>query len=66
MALTERMKLQFRTEFFNMFNHAQFKTPGNLIFNSNGTYIGSAGAIVATTGEGLGGRNIQFGLKLTF
>jgi len=66
MALTERMKLQFRAEFFNMLNHPQFKTPGNLIFNSNTTYLSTAGSIVSTTGEGLGGRNIQFGLKLTF
>jgi hypothetical protein len=72
MAFTERVKLQFRAEFFNMLNHPQFKTPGNLIFNAPPSptapvpYLATAGSIVSTTGEGLGGRNIQFGLKLTF
>ena len=66
-AFTERMKLQFRAEFFNLFNHPQFGTPNLPLFNSNGTYSGTAGSILQTAGvAGLGGRNIQFGLKLTF
>jgi hypothetical protein len=67
-ALTERMKLQFRAEFFNLFNHPQFNVPGLLVFSSSGAYNVTAGKIVLTDGTvtGLGGRNIQFGLKLTF
>jgi hypothetical protein len=66
-ALTERMKLQFRAEFFNLFNHAQFGLPNNFVFQDNRTYAGTAGVITSTAGiAGLGGRNIQLGLKLTF
>ena len=69
-ALTERMKLQFRAEAFNLFNHPQFGfAPANLTaFSSNGAYSTTAGRITLTDGTvpGLGGRNIQFGMKLTF
>ena len=66
-SLKERAKLQFRSEAFNLLNHPQFGVPNVLLFNSNGTYSGTAGAITITQGGGgLGGRNIQFGLKLTF
>jgi hypothetical protein len=66
-AITERIKLQFRTEAFNLLNHAQFGLPSLPIFQSNRTYSGSAGVITSTAGTpGLGGRNVQFGMKLTF
>ena len=29
--LTERLDLQFRAELYNVFNHAQFLTPGGII-----------------------------------
>jgi hypothetical protein len=64
-AFTERTKLQFRAEFFNVFNHVQFGLPALAVFDS-GNYSGSAGALSFTSSPGLGGRNIQFGLKLTF
>jgi Carboxypeptidase regulatory-like domain len=49
--LTESIRLQFRAEFFNIFNHAQFQTPsGNinssvfgLITNANDPRIGQLG-----------------------
>ena len=63
----ERVALQFRTEFFNLFNHANLSLP---IVDFNGTF----GAITETPdvtagnprlGEG-GPRVIQFGLKFLF
>jgi len=65
-SLTETVKLQFRAEFFNLFNHANFGTPSIAIFQSDRTYSGSAGVVANSNNPGLGGRNIQFGLKLVF
>jgi hypothetical protein len=66
----ERLQLQFRAEFFNIFNHPNFALPSNVI--SPGT--APAGLItqtpdVAQGNPGLGGggpRVIQFGLRLQF
>jgi hypothetical protein len=54
----EGMRVDFRTEFFNLFNHAQFGTPG-ADFNSPATF----GAINTTVNNP---RVIQFALKLAF
>ena len=54
--ITERFDLQFRGEFFNIFNHAQFLTPGGIL----GT--GSFGQVPGT----LPGRIGQLSLKLAF
>ena len=40
--ITERVKFEFRAEFFNLFNHANFTNPG-IINNGNGTFAGGAG-----------------------
>ena len=56
-ALTERVKLQFRTEMFNLFNHAQFDLPNTAIGNPN------AGIITSIVGTP---RQIQFALRLSF
>ena len=55
--ITERWKLQFRSEFFNAFNTVSFANPVNLLSSAN------VGQIVATT---TGPRVIQFALKLSF
>src|SRR5271157_380736 len=55
--LTERMKLQFRAEFFNIFNHAQFLTPSGNI-SSPSTF----GVITNANPPRIG----QLGLKLLF
>jgi hypothetical protein len=55
--ITERVNLQFRSEFFNAFNHAQFGEPDGKI--NDGPNFGVVG------GAGLP-RIIQFALKLTF
>ncbi|MGH9839430.1 MAG: hypothetical protein ACREEM_11675, partial [Blastocatellia bacterium] len=55
--ITEGLKLQFRTEFFNLFNTPQFDLPNAAIG------AGNAGTITAIVGTP---RQIQFGLKLVF
>jgi len=55
-AINERQSLQFRTEFFNAFNRANFSVPG---VNLGGGF----GQIVSTATEA---RIIQFALKYRF
>ena len=55
--ITDRVKLQLRTEFFNLPNHPQFDLPNA----SLGTAV--AGTISGTVGTP---RDIQFGLRLAF
>jgi hypothetical protein len=59
-SLTERLKLEFRSEFFNVFNHAEFQNP----VSGSGTSITSDqfGQITSTYAP----RIIQFALRLTF
>lgn len=57
----ERTTLQFRAEFFNLFNRANFGIPVQGAFTANGQVRGDAGRITSTTTNA---RQIQFGLKL--
>jgi len=60
---TERTKLEFRSEFFNAFNHASFANP---VFPNTQYAVlesGSAGQILTTS---TGPRVIQFALKFNF
>lgn len=61
--ISENFNVQFRAEFFNVFNRANFQSPiaNSTIFNQDGTPVGGAGAINATTTDP---RQIQFGLKI--
>jgi hypothetical protein len=61
--ITERINLQFRGEFFDVFNHPNFGNPGNTVT------AGSFGTITSTrfpTGDFGSSRQIQFALKLLF
>ena len=60
--ITERLRLQFRMEFFNVLNHPNFGTPNPIVFSS-GTFSPTAGLITATATTS---RQIQLGLKLMF
>lgn len=60
---TEEKQLQFKAEFFNLLNHANFQFPGRNVINSDGTYNGSAGRITSTTTSS---RQIQMSLKFVF
>jgi hypothetical protein len=65
--IKEQMRLQFRAEFFNLFNHANFALPNASVFlqanNGGATVNPTFGKITATTTSS---RQIQFALKLLF
>jgi len=58
--ILERLNLQFRAEFFNLLNHANFNTPNAITFTPTGVSP-TAGLITSTSSSS---RQIQFGLKL--
>ena len=63
--LTEKVRMQFRAEFFDIFNHANFGQPGRT------AQVGSTsfGVITNTrfpTGDSGSSRQIQFAMKLLF
>jgi hypothetical protein len=55
--INERLKLEFRTEFFNLFNRVQFADPG--------TSLGSPQFGIVTSAMNLS-RLVQLGLRLSF
>ena len=63
--IKENLNLQFRAEFFNVFNHSNFESPINnsTLFSQDGSPTGGAGAIDLTS---TANREIQFALKLIF
>jgi hypothetical protein len=59
----ENLRLQFRTEFFDLFNHANFGQPGNVVGTPG------FGRITNTrfpTGESGSSRQVQFGVKVLY
>ncbi len=63
--LTERMNLQFRAEFFDIFNQANFGNP-NLTFVPGSATFGVIRNTRFPTGDFGSSRQIQFALKLQF
>ena len=61
--IKERLDLQFRAEFFNIFNHAQFLTPGGITGFSGGVATSTTFGQVPGT---LPGRIGQLSLKLNY
>ena len=57
--ITESKTLQFRAEFFNLFNQVMFNAPGSTV---SSTGFGLIGSTVPGTNE----REIQFGLRFIF
>jgi Carboxypeptidase regulatory-like domain len=72
MQLTERFRLEFRTEIFNIFNHPNFNAPnfggnGVVAVSGSGNYTSSSfGEIGSTRDAPYDPRQIQFALKLYF
>ncbi|MEG9435739.1 carboxypeptidase regulatory-like domain-containing protein [Edaphobacter sp. HDX4] len=73
--ISERVRTQFRAEFFNVLNHTNFATPNPVVFTSGptqGSAANQTAAIVASptagviTGTATTSRQIQFGLKVLF
>jgi hypothetical protein len=61
-AFNERFNLQFKAEFFNLFNHANFNTPNTVVFTSaTSDPSPTAGQITSTSTTS---RQVQLGLKL--
>jgi hypothetical protein len=59
----ETVNVQFRAEFFNILNRANFSRPDARVMGSTGRPNRNAGRISQTT---LTNRQIQFGLRLEF
>jgi hypothetical protein len=58
----DTFRLQFRTEFFDVFNHANFGQPGNVV---GSPFFGQITNTRFPTGESGSSRQIHFDLKLT-
>jgi hypothetical protein len=61
--LSDRIRTEFRAEFFDLFNHANFGQPGNIVGTPE------FGRIINTrfpTGESGSSRQVQFALKVIF
>jgi hypothetical protein len=56
-------RVQFRAEFFNIFNRANFSSPSSSVFDSAGRRVGSAGRINSTSSTG---RQIQLAVRYEF
>jgi hypothetical protein len=72
--INERLRVQFRAEFFNILNHTNLQLPNEVVFSAGPTQgttanqntvvaLGSPGVISATANTS---RQIQLGLKLLF
>jgi hypothetical protein len=60
--VSERIRVQFRSEFFNLLNHTNLGTPNAIAFS--GAAASSSAGLITTTATT--SRQIQFGLKLIF
>jgi hypothetical protein len=60
--ITEKIKLQFRAEFFNVFNRPNFGIPNPVVYSAAGTTPSPTAGVITSTATN--SRQIQFGLKL--
>ena len=66
--LTERFKMQFRVETFNVFNIQNWDTPanGNLTLNQSGNTLNASVGKISNLAQGTTPRQIQFGIRLSY
>ncbi len=64
--ITERVKMQFRTDFYNAFNHTQFSDPGSGAFGSVGFVNVGNPTTNQITHANVNPRLIQFGVHFLF
>jgi hypothetical protein len=62
--ITERFTLEFRSEYYNLFNHPNFQQPDNAI--TDGSFFGQSSLEVGRNDGTTGARQLQFGMKLHF
>jgi len=63
-SFSEKLKLQFRLEAFNLFNHAQFNQPDNNI--ADGNLFGQSTSTITRPDGTTSARQLQVALKLMF
>jgi len=64
--ITERVKMQFRADFYNAFNHPQFSDPGGSAYASTGFVNVASPSTIHITETRVNPRLIQFGLHFFF
>ncbi len=64
--ITERVRMQFRTDFYNAFNHPQFADPGGASFGTIGFENIASPATIAILHTSVNPRLIQFGVHFFF
>jgi len=64
--ITERVRMQFRADFYNAFNHAQFADPGGLAFGTIGFIPVTTASSDVISHTNVNPRLIQFGLHFFF
>jgi hypothetical protein len=62
--ISERFVVEFRSEYYNLFNHPNFAQPDNFI--TDGALFGQSSAEVGRNDGTTGARQLQFGMKLHF
>jgi hypothetical protein len=60
--LSEKLRLQFRAELFNLFSRANFGTPNAVVFSSAATTPSPAAGVISSTATT--SRQVQFGVKV--
>jgi hypothetical protein len=64
--ITERTRVQFRSDFFNILNHPNFAQPNRTVSTAAGNAFGQITATRSPVGDSGSSRQIQLSLKLIF